>query len=213
MESRVDENREILIFADLETAGLSLSRPILQIAAVAVSSRLEELESIEFKIQFDEADAEPRALLTNHYSPERWRNEAIEPTYAATQFAGFLKRYATVDLFSSGGRRYQVAQLVAHNGERFDGPFLQAWYRRLGLFCPARYMVLCTKQRALWLFEEDKTLTPPSDFKLGTLCQYFGVALPPAEAHDALNEVRATVELYRAMREHEQRRGSALQAA
>ena len=152
-------------------------------------------------MQFDEAEADPRALLKNHYSPELWQAEGVEPVEAAHSFSGFLRRHATVDLFSTEGQRYQVAQLVAHNGEGFDGPFLHAWYRRLELFCPARYMVLCTKQRALWLIEEDKTLMPPSDFKLGTLCQYFGVTLRPEEAHDALNDVRATVGLYRAIRE------------
>jgi DNA polymerase III epsilon subunit-like protein len=72
----------------------------------------------------------------------------------------------------------------------------------LGIFCPARYLVLCTKQRAMWLFDEDKSLTPPADFKLGTLCEYFGVKLREEEAHDAFHDVRATVELYRAMKVH-----------
>jgi len=67
------------------------------------------------------------------------------------------------------------------------------------IFLPARYMALCTKQKALWLFEEDKSLTPPANFKLGTLCQYFGVRLTEDEAHDALFDVRATVALYREM--------------
>jgi DNA polymerase III epsilon subunit-like protein len=66
-------------------------------------------------------------------------------------------------------------------------------------------MVLCTKQRALWLFEEDKTLTPPANFKLGTLCQYFGIPLPADEAHDAFRDVRAAVALYQAMCQHQQR--------
>jgi len=92
-----------------------------------------------------------------------------------------------------------LAQLAGHNAERFDGPFIHEWYKRLGIYCPARYMTLCTKQKALWLFEEDKSLTPPVNFKLGTLCEYFGVPLSEEEAHDALVDVRATVELYRAM--------------
>jgi DNA polymerase III epsilon subunit-like protein len=66
-------------------------------------------------------------------------------------------------------------------------------------------MTLCTKQKALWLFEEDKTLTPPTDFKLGTLCQYFDVRLRKEDAHDALVDVRATVKLYQAMCEHQRR--------
>ena len=66
-------------------------------------------------------------------------------------------------------------------------------------------MTLCTKQKALWLFEEDKSLTPPTDFKLGTLCQYFDVQLRKDEAHDALVDVRATVKLYQAMCNHQRR--------
>ena len=198
------DGSEKLVFMDLETAGLEFCRPIIQIAAVAVDSRLVELESFEIKIRFDEAEADPQSLTKNHYSAGRWHREAAEPLQAARVFGNFLRRHATVDLFSSANKRYQVAQLVAHNGERFDGPFLQAWYRRLGLFCPARYMVLCTKQRALWLFEEDRTLTPPADFKLVTLCQYFAVPLSADQAHDALNDVRATVALYREIHKHQQ---------
>ena len=58
----------------------------------------------------------------------------------------------------------------------------------------------------LWLFAEDKSLTPPADFKLGTLCQYFRVDLSEDAAHDAMNDVRATVQLYQAMRRHENQR-------
>ena len=70
-------------------------------------------------------------------------------------------------------------------------------------------MTFCTKQKALWLFEQDKSLTPPPNFRLGTLCNYFGVGLSKDEAHDALNDVRATVALYKAMRVHEQQFASA----
>jgi len=59
-------------------------------------------------------------------------------------------------------------------------------------------------QRAVWLFHEDKSLTPPPDFSLLTLCHYFGVPLRANEAHEALNDVRATVELYRAISDHRQ---------
>jgi len=195
--------QESLVFFDLETAGLNPDKhPIIQIAAVAIDAELNEVETIEIKVAFDEAQADPDALSSNHYDRERWEQEAVPAEEAAKQFARFLRRHATVDMVSKAGKPYYVAQLVAHNGERFDGPFIHAWYRKLSMFCPARYMVLCTKQRALWLFDEDKSLTPPLNFKLGTLCEFFGVPLKPEEAHDALNDVRATVRLYRAMREH-----------
>ena len=200
----MDFSREEVVFLDLESAGLEFTRPIIQIAAVAVDSTLYELESIELKIRFDESAADPVSLSKNKYDPDVWQREAIDSHEAATTFAQFLRRHATFDMFSRDGKPYCIAQLAGHNAERFDGPFLHAWYRRQQVFCPARYMTLCTKQKALWLFEEDRTLTPPRDFKLGTLCQYFNVRLRDADAHDALNDVRATVQLYRAMRAHEQ---------
>jgi DNA polymerase III epsilon subunit-like protein len=199
----MDVISERIVYVDIESGGLEFTRPIIQIAAVSVDARLTELESIELKIRFDESAADPASLSRNKYDPAVWQREAIKPCAAAEKFAQFLSRHATFDMFSRDGKPYCIAQLAGHNAERFDGPFLHAWYRRQKVFCPARYMTLCTKQKALWLFEEDRSLTPPRDFKLGTLCQYFGVRLRADEAHDALNDVRATVELYRAMRAHE----------
>ncbi len=191
------------IYVDLETTGLDPQRhPIIQIAAIAVDGHMRELEIIELKVKFDEREATPEALQKNGYNQGLWEREGLEPTDAAKQFAAFLRRHATVDMSSKEGRPYLVAQLVGHNGATFDGPFLHAWYRRLGIFCPARYQTLCTLQRALWYFDEHKHETPPTNFKLGTLCEYFDVSLREEDAHDALADIRATVSLYRAMVKH-----------
>lgn len=191
---------ERLVFVDLETAGLEPTRPIIQLAAIVVNALLVEIESVELKVRFDEQQADAGALNKNRYDAELWRATAIDECQAAETFAALLRRHATVDMRSAAGRPYRVAQLVAHNAA-FDGPFLREWFRRLDLYLPAHPRVLCTVQRAVWHFQEQKQLTPPTDFKLGTLCQYFGVRLGKSEAHDALADVRATVELYRAMTE------------
>jgi DNA polymerase III epsilon subunit-like protein len=187
-----------LVFVDIETAGLQSWRPIIQIAAIAVTASLHVVEEFEAKIQFDEHRAVRRALCKRHYSRARWRAEGRRERDVAVDFAAFLTRHATVHRFNASGRPFVVAQLVAHNAG-FDGPFLRAWFERLGLFFPGSYRLFCTMQRAMWMFHEDRTLTPPSDFKLGTLCEYFGALLPADQAHDALADVRATVELYRLM--------------
>jgi DNA polymerase III epsilon subunit-like protein len=191
---------ERLVFVDLETAGGEPWRPIIQLAAIAVTSELRELECFEAKLRFDERFADRKTLLGGRYSPEEWRAEAKPAGMVIEDFAGLLRRHATVDQVAKGGAVYQVAQLVAHNAA-FDAGFLDAWFSRFERFLPASPRVLCTMQRAIWLFHEDKSLTPPMDFKLQTLCQYFGVRLCPQEAHDALVDVRATVELYRRMAE------------
>jgi DNA polymerase III epsilon subunit-like protein len=100
---------------------------------------------------------------------------------------------------SSKGEVFHVAQIAAHNAA-FDGPFLQAWYDRLGVFFPAHRLMLCTLQRALWYFAEHPWVAPPRNYQLATLCHYFGVPFHAADAHEALGDVRATVGLYRALR-------------
>jgi len=198
---------ERLVFIDLETTGLEPWRPVMQVAAVAVARNLAELETFEAKVQFPKAWADPAALRKVHYATAVWRREAKPARQVAQDLAAFLTRHATVDMVSADGNPYRVAQVVAHNAA-FDGAFLRRWFDRLGLFFPGHYRMLCTVQRAVWLFQEDLSLTPPDDFKLGTLCQYFGVRLTEAEAHDALNDVRATAELYRAMLAGTQRRSA-----
>lgn len=180
-------------------------RPIMQIAAIAVNGSFRELEVFEEKIQFDERQAVRHTLRKRHYSRARWKRDARRDRDVAVDFGAFLARHATVDVRSGRGQPFNVAQLVAHNAE-FDGPFLRMWFERMGLFFPGAYRVFCTMQRAMWLFQEDRTLRPPGDFKLGTLCDYFGVNLRPADAHDALADVRATVGLYRAIHSCSRRR-------
>lgn len=192
---------ERLVFVDLETAGLKPWRPIIQIAAIAVDSNLHELERFEAKIRFNRKFADPKSLCKASYSPEQWRKEALAPREVMKQFTELLRRHATVDQTSAKSRVFQVAQLVAHNGA-FDGAFLSAWYDRFNEFLPASPRLFCTLQRAIWLFHEDQSLTPPPDFKLLTLCHYFGVSFKSSEAHEALADVRATVDLYRAISEH-----------
>ena len=200
------EQDERLVFADIESGGffdvvagqVKVTSPIIQIAAIAIDRDYREVETFEVKVWFNERDADRAALATNHYDREIWRKDGLSPQAAAKRFAAFLRRHATVDRISATGRPYRIAQLVAHNAERFDGPLIHAWFKMLGKFCPAAYSVFCTKQRAYWLFHEQKALTPPTDYKLTTLCEYFGIQLRDDEAHDALNDVRATVGLYRA---------------
>lgn len=188
---------ERLVFVDLEVGQVKRKRLVLQIAAIAVSRSLVELESYEAKIQTNA----PLGTNIRHRRFNRavWQAEARHPRVVAYEFGRFLGRHATREIASGSRRPIMVAQLVAHNAE-FDGPFLRVWFEQLGLFLPASYRVYCTLQRAMWLFQEQSGMMPPADFKLGTLCRHFGIVLPLYEAHDALADVRATVELYRRMR-------------
>jgi DNA polymerase III epsilon subunit-like protein len=101
-----------------------------------------------------------------------------------------------VPALSAQGKPYQVAQLVAHNAA-FDGPFLTAWYDKLNLYLPARRLVLCTMQLAMWHFVSGDAA--PANYQLATLCEHFGVPFHAASAHDALGDASATVQLFQAL--------------
>lgn len=189
---------ERLVFVDLETGGREPWRPIFELAAVAVDANLNELETFDVRLKFSRHMADPKVLVGSRYETASWRRRAICSDDAAEEFAEFLSRHGTVDQSASNGRVFQVAQMVAHHAA-FDSEFLSQWFNRLGRFLPASRRMLCTMQRAIWLFHEDKSLTPPTDFKLPTLCQYFGIPFPPESAHEALFDVRATVSIYREM--------------
>lgn len=196
----VQEPRTIArtVFVDVETGGLEIHRPILQIAAIAVDGELEELEQFEVKVRFDEVKACPDALRKIHYRRAEWKRSAVPARKAGWAFAKFLRRHASVEMHRRDLSTFYVAQLACHHSE-FDGPFLKAWFGKLGVFMPASYRVFCTLQRTYWHFHENPDLPLPDDYRLGTLCQYFGVPLHPADAHEALADARATLGLYQAL--------------
>lgn len=199
MRPSVMQSSEKLVFFDLETGGLNPKRhPIIQLAAVATDQGLTELESLELKVRFDEVSVAKGRLQKSNYSRRCWAREAIDPSDAAKTLARFLRRHATVEQFCQNGSTRTVAQLVAHNAS-FDGPFLHSWFEGLAIYCPARFQVLCTLERAMWYFVENRHLPSPDNLRLQTLCRYFSVPLHPHETHDALADVRATIGLYRAI--------------
>lgn len=188
-----------LVILDLETAGLRPERhPIIQVAAIAVDERLNDVDYYEAKLDFDPNKANRQSLRKTHYHPGIWANEAIAPEAAARELAEFLRRHTSHDRISSRGETYRVAQLVAHNAA-FDGPFLSAWFERVNVFLPAHRQVLCTMQRAQWFFLENPQLPPPASFALASLCRYFDIPFHAADAHEALGDAAATLGLYRAL--------------
>lgn len=190
------------VFFDLETGGLNpLCHPITQIAAVAVNaSDLTEIDAFERKLKFDVDDADPEALAKNHFDEAVWEQSAVAPSIAFAEFSAFLNRHSTVrQVARASGRVFHVAQMAGHNVATFDMPFLQSWAKLEKKFLPASFLTMDTLQRAIWYFNE-RDCERPENLKLETLCRYFGVPIADGEAHDALADVEACINFYRALR-------------
>ena len=192
-----------LVFVDTETGGLEECHPIIQIAAIAVGENLQSIASFERKLKFNESEADAEALNMNSYDPLLWKQEAVEPRIACTDFAAFLKQYADVECISKrNGTRYYVAQLAAHNAE-FDIPRLMALFKSEGIFMPGAFLGLCTLQRAMWYFYEHSECRRPENMKLGTLLEFFEVCPADEHLHDAMVDCAASLGIYRKLLELE----------
>lgn len=186
----------ISVYYDLETGGLEPHHPDIQLAAVAINDQtFEELGFCDLRIEFDIAKCDPKALETNHYSEHEWR-DAVPEAEAVAWFGKWLEPFKTIPMVSRRtGNPYKVCKMVAHNAA-FDGPRLQAMFKRHQAFLPADPRVRCTMQRALWLWDETFS-PPPTSYKVKNLCAAYEIET--GELHTALSDVRACIQLYRRM--------------
>ncbi len=186
------------VFMDLETGGVEDCHPDIQIAAIAVLG-WEELATFERKIRFDASAADPEALAMNSYDAQLWKDHAIAESVVVPQFVRFLKNFLNVPFTSQAGNQFYSARFAGHNAQTFDGPRIGRMFKRNGdAFCPGTwFQPLDTCQLALWHFSQQEKR--PKNYKLGTLCEFFGISTEGA--HDALTDVRLTVQLARRLLE------------
>lgn len=181
---------------DTETGGIETQHPTIQLAAVAVDQNGDECGAFQQRIAFDVAACDPEALTMNHYDAALWA-DAVTPAVTAAKFAAWLRPFSSVQLVSKRtGRPYAVAQLAGYNALTFDMPRLREMFG--ASFFPCSYRVRDIMQRVLFYFDESGE-TPPENFKLSTVAQYFGI--DTAGAHDALMDARLSAAVYRCVRE------------
>lgn len=187
------------VFFDLETSGLNPQKhEIIQIAAVALNDDFKEIDRFgPLRLKFNIDAASPEALKINHYDAALWE-DAISQKQLVGDFSNFLKKHSTVKMISRAGNPYFVAQLAGHNIARFDIPFLLETFVCAGRFCPIRMIGLDTLQLAAWRFFKSDRM--PENLRLDTLAEYFGVAFQ-GEAHDAMADVLANIEIAKLLRE------------
>lgn len=192
----MDKNRRAVLF-DLETGGLdSTCHPVTQIAAVAVDAGWNILEEQNWLVSFRPEECEPEALALNSFDPARWEHEAIAAERVMEEFSWMLKRHASIDRISKRGNPYRTTILGGYNTETFDKPFLSTWAQRaagdpwLGI----EWSIACdVHQLVKWA--AFLASSPPESLSLEGVCAWLGIEL--TGAHDALADVKATVEVAR----------------
>lgn len=193
-----------VVYFDFETGGVEARHPSIQLAAVAWDGAV-ELASFEQKIAFNETHADPQALEMNHYDRQAWV-DAKSPRIVAAKFAAWLKPFQAVSLTSKRtGAPYTVARLAGYNAATFDMPRLRELFS--DAFLPAEYPVRDVLQRVAFYFDEHRETPPPSNMKLSTVCEFFGIKSDGA--HDALADARMCAALHQALRHAEVSAGSA----
>jgi len=184
-----------LVWFDLETSGLDMQRhQIIQIAMIATDHNLEILETEAFKLEFSVKIASPDALKVNGYSEEKWE-DAIGQLEGVERIRSFMEKHAT---WQKQGSTHKFAELAGHNVALFDAPFLSAYFKRAKTFLPATHWTggqVDTLQMAKSYFF---AMGIQDSLKLGSLCKRFGIKLE--NAHDALADVMATIELAKVLK-------------
>jgi len=194
---------DAVVFVDIETDRLEPDRanPI-QIAMISLNREtLGEVEAFEVKIKLrDNPDQD--ALERNCYDEGVWAKEAVSHRSARELVAGFLDKHATWTRVSLGsGKTRTWAELAGHNIDRYDGPILKRWLKYNQELCGPAIWTTSTIDTMHWARAVEFALNKRwvEGFSLGALCKKFDITFE-GEEHDALADVRATVELAKSLR-------------
>ena len=181
-----------IVWLDLETGGLDEDRhQIIQVAAIATEAAFPfaEVGTFEAKIKLVPGYYTEEALAKNCYTPEGWES-ALPSAVARTEFERFIYHHRKHTHISGKGNRLTVAELAGHNLD-FDVKFLRKWFGKIWLPATAwtggyfdsmhiaRTVTLVTGRR--W-----------KNHTLEGLCEELGIEF---DAHDALEDVRASIRL------------------
>jgi len=180
-----------LVVTDIETGGLELHHPIIQIAAVVFLPETDEvLDELELKIEFDPDTCEAEALRINHYDPVNWHG-AVTIDDALRKLLKLYRDYSISVREAKKGGTYKVAIAAGYNA-RFDADRLFHKARSRKMFLPVDPRFLDVMQLAMWKLDL-------MNYKLTAVAEHLG--LSSVGAHDALADVHMTYKVMKKLLE------------
>lgn len=169
-----------LAFIDIELTGLDLIKhEIIEIGCIITTPNFEILEEFEIKIKPKRIkEADPVSLKINHYNETEWK--------------GACSLEEGIKIFSE---KVRDCIMVGHN-VAFDFEFLDYAFSKTGVKNTLHYHKLDTISLAWAKLNKN---TDIEHFSLRDLCLHFGIN--NQNAHSALSDARATLELYKKLME------------
>ena len=163
-----------IVFVDLETGGLALEYPVIQIGAVALPTG----RVFERKLRFNKDDCHPAAMAKNNYDPEIWAKEAVDPLDAWMDFSRFLDAHKKEDDIVLGG----------HNIHDFDMDFINDAFTKHSIKSNYRRVPIDTMLMHYYQHPGERK-------SLASCCERLEIV--QGRAHDALDDAKASMLVYR----------------
>lgn len=179
-----------VICIDTETTGVDVNIHGICTLAAIVYIGGKEVDCIELKLNpltyNKKIEVNPQALEVNGLTMEEI--QSYTPSAAAfNDFVAFLEKY--INRYDKNDK----FEVMGYNSQ-FDTAFLRAWFLDNNHYYYGSYFKnydLDVYALVKWVSFMDNWNTP--NLKLATVCEKLGVEL--AEAHTALADIRATIEL------------------
>ena len=171
------------IYLDTETTGLKPYKHDIHQLACLIQIDKEVVEEHDLRIRPRRPEnIEPRALQIAGVTKEQImaypESKEVYKTFL-TILGRHIDKYDTSDKFTIIG--YNV---------RFDVDFIRSWFQAMDdPYFGSWFHSAVGDVMALAAFARQQGFVKPADSKLGTLCRSYDIEL---DAHDALNDIRAT---------------------
>lgn len=180
-----------LLFFDIETTGTMYWKNGIHQLSGIITVDGEVKESFDFRVQPNpQAQIDPEALAVSGVTKQQiMEYPPMGEVYR--DFVDMLGRY--VDKFDRSDKMF----LVGYNNASFDNQFLRAWFKQnndnfFGSWFWSNSLDVMVLASGYLLKERAQM----RDFKLSTVAAQCGIAVEESSLHDALYDVRLTMELY-----------------
>jgi DNA polymerase III alpha subunit (gram-positive type) len=182
----------IKCFIDTETGGLDHKvHGLHQVAAIILDANDNEIDQVDLKFRPSKERFEQAALDKCGLDIQDVKNRPLSHNQAFELFTAFLEKHVN---------RYEKSdklQFVAYNSA-FDEGFIRQWFEDNNNDFYGAYFwspSICIQKASAFFLRDVRNQI--NRFKLCFVCEFAQIEFDEAEAHDALYDIRKTVELYR----------------